>query len=122
MKKYAILFISAALLLVSCNNTTSKKKESKHYKGMFSYVATTNEVNFTECGQQFVIAKGITKNKEFKKLFKEYSKVKTENVLDYAYVEFEGYISEEKTNTEMDDLKTVVVTKFLKLDKNKICK
>lgn len=122
MIKKTVLIVLIIASFVGCNNKQSKKAESKLYKGMFSYVEKTNEEAFTECGLPFQISMGIEKNKEYNKLFNAYEKVKTDATLDFAYVEFEGYVSNNVKSTEMDDLKIIVITKFVSLDKNKVCK
>ena len=92
------------------------------FKGMFSYVANTDEVAFTECNQEFAISMTFIRERGFNSLFDAYKKVQSESIIDFAYVEFNGYIGDKKVATEMDDMKTIVITKFLTLDKNKSCK
>jgi len=121
MIKKAVLLILIILGFVGCDNNKSKKVKNKLYKGIFSYVENTNEAEFTECSLQFQISMGVQNNKEYNKLFEVYQKVKSNIVLDFAYVEFEGYVSDKVKSTEMDDLKIVVITKFLMLDKNNTC-
>lgn len=99
-----------------------KQNEERLFKGMFSFVAKTNEVAFYECNQEFTISVTLMKQGDFNSLFKAYKKVQEDNTLDFAYVEFNGYITDKVVASEMDDLKSIRVTKYLKIDKNKSCK
>ena len=98
-----------------------KYSSDRLFKGMFTYVANTNEVAFTECNQEFAISMTFIRDKGFNSLFDAYKKVQSESTLDFAYVEFIGYIGDKKVATEMDDMKTIVITKFLTLDEDKSC-
>ena len=102
-------------------NVVIKHKEERLYKGMFTYVAKTDEVAFTECNQEFTISVALLKDNDFNSLFEAYKKIQANTVLDFAYVEFKGYITDKVVASEMDDMKTIRVTKFLKIDKNKSC-
>ena len=57
----------------------------------------------------------------FNSLFDAYKKVQSDNVLDYAYVEFNGYITDKTVSSEMDDMRTIRISEFLNIDKNKSC-
>lgn len=98
-----------------------KNSSGRSFKGMFSFVANTNEVAFYECDQEYTISMTFIRDKGFNSLFEEYKKVQSDSTLDFAYVEFIGYIADKKVATEMDDMKTIVITKFLTLDKDKSC-
>jgi hypothetical protein len=98
-----------------------KQNEEKLYKGMFSYVAKTDELAFYECNQELTISVRLLKDSDFNSLFEAYKKVQEDNILDFAYIEFKGYITDKLVASEMDDMKTIRVTKFLKIDKNKSC-
>ncbi len=98
-----------------------KQNEERLYKGMFSYVAKTDELAFSECNQELTISVALLKDSDFNSLFDAYKKVQEDNVLDFAYIEFKGYITDTLVASEMDDMKTIRVTKFLKIDKNKSC-
>jgi hypothetical protein len=98
-----------------------KQNEERLYKGMFSYVAKTDEVAFSECNQELTISVALLKDSDFNSLFNAYKKVQEDNVLDFAYIEFRGYVTDKLVPSEMDDMKTIRVTKFLKIDKNKSC-
>jgi hypothetical protein len=98
-----------------------KQNEERLFKGMFSYVAKTDEVAFSECNQELTISVALLKDMDFNSLFNAYKKVQEDNVLDFAYVEFKGYVTDKLVPSEMDDKKTIRVTKFLKIDKNKSC-
>ena len=134
--KFILPFILVALV-ISCKKTkekekvqeetnieTIKKKQNKErlFKGMFSFVAKTNEVAFYECNQEFTISVALLDQGEFNSLFDAYKKVQEDKTIDFAYVEFKGYITDKVVASEMDDMKTIRITKFLKIDKNKSCK
>ncbi len=138
MKKliFILPFILVALVF-SCKKTNEKekvqeetnietieKKQNKErlFKGMFSFVANTNEVAFYECNQEFTISVTLLDQGDFNSLFDAYKKVKEDKTIDFAYVEFKGYITDKVVASEMDDMKTIRITNFLKIDKNKSCK
>ena len=102
-------------------NVPEKHKDERLYKGMLSYIAKTNGVAFYECNQEFTISVVPLKDSDFSSLFDAYKKVQVENDLDFAYVEFNGYITKETISSEMDDMRTIRITKFLKIDKSKSC-
>ena len=101
--------------------TVEKHKDKKLFKGMFSYIAKTDEVAFTECNQEFAISLVPLRDDDFNSLFDVYKKVQSDNVLDYAYVEFNGYITDKTVSSEMDDMRTIRISEFLNIDKNKSC-
>ena len=98
-----------------------KHKDERLYIGMFSYVAQTGEMAFTECNQEFSISVVPLNDSDFISLFDAYKIVQADNILDYAYVEFKGYITDQKVSSETDDMRTIRISEFLKLDKNKSC-
>ena len=140
MKKIALLILTITIITsckqkgnneqnsdVTKNSSTEnsvieeKHKDEKLYKGMFSYVAKTNEVSFYECNQKFTISVVPLKDSDFNSLFDAYKRVQEDKVLDYAYVEFNGYITDKIVASEMDDVRTIRIVKFLNIDKNKSC-
>ena len=132
MKKLkCVLFIVLMAFVLGCKKEKEETQNEKGdiaihekerlYKGMFSYVAKTDEVAFYECNHEVVLSLEILKDYDFKSLFDAYNKTKTNAVLDFAYVEFDGYITNKVVASEMDDMKTIRITKFLKIDKNKSC-
>ncbi len=102
-------------------NVTQKNQDERLFKGMFSYVAKTNEIAFYECNQEVTISVIPLKQGDFNILFEAYKKVQEDKILDFAYVEFNGYKTDKLVASEMEDMKTIRITKFLRIDKNKSC-
>jgi hypothetical protein len=103
------------------NVVRKKHKDERLFKGMFSYVAKTNEIAFYECNQEVTISVIPLKQGDFNILFEAYKKVQEDKILDFAYVEFNGYKTDKLVASEMEDMKTIRITKFLRIDKNKSC-
>ncbi|MDY8138012.1 hypothetical protein [Aquimarina sp. 2201CG5-10] len=123
MKK-VLLLITGIVFLVSCKSkteTSESTNEIRLFKGMFSYVAESESVYFTECGQPSTVSMAVLKENDFSSLFDAYKKRQTDNAVDFVYVEFKGFISDKKIISEVDDMGTISVTEFLKMKKRKKC-
>lgn len=126
MKK-VILLIMGVVFLVSCKSSTENSENSKApheirlHKGMFSYVAESESVYFTECGQESAVSMKVLKDLDFSELFTAYKKIQTDNAVDFVYVEFNGYVYDKKQDSDSDDRKTIAITEFLKFNKKKKC-
>ena len=115
------------VFLVSCKSSTENTdtsddpKKIRQYKGMFSYVAESQSVYFTECNRASAVTMTVLKDLDFSELFEEYKKVQTENAVDFVYVEFNGYIYGKSDTAESEDMDIIAVTEFQKLQKKKKC-
>jgi hypothetical protein len=104
-------------------DTTGKKRldtlnhgETKLFKGNFSYYADVSV--FVECGKKDNL---YTTGPENATLEREYLKVRKETN-EKIYTEVEGYLGTQmnEENGEIDQV--LIVTKFIKVDKNVKCK
>ena len=112
------------VFIISCNSSTSDQEKAPNevrlYKGMFSYVAASKEVYFTECGQESTVSMKVLKEYDFASLFTAYQKVQTDNEVDFVYVEFEGYQPDHEKETE-DERIEIAISTFKKLKKKRKC-
>lgn len=123
MKNLIFLFMGV-VFIISCNSSTSDQKKAPNevrlYKGMFSYVSSSKEVYFTECGQESTVSMRVLKEFDYPTLFAAYEKVQTDNEVDFVYVEFEGYQPNHEKETE-DERIEIAISEFKKLKKKRKC-
>lgn len=100
---------------LTTKSDTVKPSESKLFKGYYSYFADVSV--FIECGKKDNL---YTDGPDNATLEKEYLKVRKETN-EKIYAEVEGYLSNQVNEEKGVNETVLIVTKFIKADREKKC-